>query len=148
MEKIGRILLVGVVAGLVLSILGTVSLGTVSRLALTPLAVDIEIFLKEQGFQLVLIGFFFDLAIGFLYVLAFALFKRACPANFVSRFLLFWLMLVLLGVVPKVADVYRFFKAPDFLVLAWLVSWAFQALVVAVVIALLYPKDKKKTEAA
>jgi hypothetical protein len=143
MEKIGRILLVGVVVGLALSILGTVS-----RLALTPLAVDIEIFLKEQGFQLVLIGFFFDLAIGFLYVLAFALFKRGRPGSFVSRFLFFWLLLVRVGVVPKVADVYRFFKAPDFLVLAWLVSWAFQALVVAVVIALLYPKDKKKTEAA
>jgi hypothetical protein len=137
MEKLGRILLVGVVAGLALSIMGTVT-----HLLVTPLTVDVEHVFKEQGFEIVLLGFFFDLAIGFFYVLAFAIFRGACPERFWKKFVLFWLLLLLIGVVPRAADVYRYFKFPNLLVLAWLVAWAAEALVVTALVVLLFPKSK------
>lgn len=137
MEKLGRVLLVGVVAGLALSIMGTVT-----HLVLSPLTVDVEAVFKEQGFEIVLLGFFFDLAIGFFYVLAFAIFRGACPGRFWKKFVLFWLLLLLIGVVPRAADVYRYFKFPDALVLAWLVSWAAEAFVVTALVVLLFPKSK------
>ncbi|HUV85765.1 MAG TPA: hypothetical protein VMX79_01490 [bacterium] len=137
MEKLGRVLLVGVVAGLALSIMGTVT-----HLLVTPLTVDVERVFKDQGFEIVLLGFFFDLATGFFYVLAFAIFRGACPENFWKKFVLFWLLLLLIGVVPRAADVYRYFKFPDLLVLAWLVAWAAEALVVTALVALLFPKTK------
>lgn len=137
MEKLGRILLVGVVAGLALSIMGTVT-----HLLVTPLTVDVEHVFKEQGFEIVLLGFFFDLAIGFFYVLAFAIFRGACPEHFWKKFVLFWVLLLLVGVVPRAADVYRYFKFPNLLVLAWLVAWAAEALVVTALVVLLFPKAK------
>jgi hypothetical protein len=137
MEKLGRVLLVGVVAGLALSIMGTVT-----HLVLSPLTVDVEEVFKEQGFEIVLLGFFFDLAIGFFYVLAFAIFRGACPERFWKKFVLFWLLLLLISVVPRAADVYRYFKFPDVLVLAWLVSWAAEAFVVTALVVLLFPKSK------
>jgi hypothetical protein len=136
MEKLGRVLLVGVVAGLALSIMGTVT-----HLLVTPLTVDVERVFKDQGFEIVLLGFFFDLVIGFLYVLAFAIFRGACPEHFWKKFVLFWALLLLIGVVPRAADVYRYFKFPDLLVLAWLVAWAAEALVVTALVVLLFPKS-------
>jgi hypothetical protein len=141
MERLGRILLVGVVAGLALSIMGTVT-----HLVLSPLTVDVADFFKEQGFEIVLLGFFFDLVIGFLYVLAFAIFRGASPERFWKKFVLFWLLLLLIGVVPRAADVYRYFKFPDVLVLAWLVAWAVEALVVTALIVLLFPKPKARAQ--
>ncbi len=141
MERLGRILLVGVVAGLVLSIMGTVT-----HLVLSPLRVDVADFFKEQGFEIVLLGFFFDLVIGFLYVLAFAIFRGACPENYWKKFVLFWFLLLLIGVVPRAADVYRYFKFPDVLVLAWLVAWAAEALVVTALVVLLFPKSKARAQ--
>jgi hypothetical protein len=137
MNRIGRILLVGVVAGLALSIMGTVT-----RLVVTPLTVDVEKLFREQDFEIVLLGFFFDLAIGFLYVLAFSIFGGGRPGNFIKRAVAFWALLLLMGVVPRVADVYRYFDFPSLLVLAWLVAWAFEALVVTALVVLLYPKPK------
>jgi hypothetical protein len=137
MEKLGRILLTGVVAGLALSILGTVT-----HLLVTPLTVDVEYVFKEQGFEIVLLGFFFDLAVGFFYVLAFAIFRGACPKQFWKKFVFFWLLLLLIGVVPRAADVYRYFKFSNLLVLAWLVAWALEALVVTAIVVILYPKAK------
>lgn len=137
MEKLGRVLLVGVVAGLALSIMGTVT-----HLVLSPLMMDVEDVFKEQGFEIVLLGFFFDLAIGFFYVLAFAILRGACPERFWKKFVLFWLLLLLISVVPRAADVYRYFKFPDVLVLAWLVSWAAEAFVVTALVVLLFPKTK------
>jgi len=137
MNKIGRILLAAVVAGLALSILGTVT-----RIVVTPLTVDVESFFKDQNFEIVLLGFFFDLAVGFLYVLAFALFAGGRREVFWKKALAFWSLLLLVGVVPRAADVYRYFKFPDPLVLAWLVAWAFEALVVTVLVVLLFPKPK------
>lgn len=137
MNKIGRILLVGVVAGLALSILGTVT-----RLVVTPLTVDVEKLFRDQGFQIVLLGFFFDLVIGFLYVLAFSIFGGGRPGSFFKRAFAFWALLLLVGVVPRAADAYRYFDFPSLLVLAWLVAWAFEALVVTVLVVLLYPKPK------
>lgn len=129
--------MVGVVAGLALSIMGTVT-----HLVLSPLMMDVEDVFKEQGFEIVLLGFFFDLAIGFFYVLAFAIFRGACPGRFWKKFVLFWLLLLLISVVPRAADVYRYFKFPDVLVLAWLVSWAAEAFVVTALVVLLFPKTK------
>ncbi len=137
MEKLGRVLLVGVVAGLALSIMGTVT-----HLVLSPLRVDVADFFKDENFEIVLLGFFFDLAIGFFYVLAFAIFRGASPERFWKKFVLFWLLLLLIGVVPRAADVYRYFKFPDVLVLAWLVSWAAETLVVTALVVLLFPKTK------
>lgn len=137
MDKLGRVLLVGVVAGLALSIMGTVT-----HLLVTPLTVDLRDVFKKQDLEIVLLGFFFDLAIGFFYVLAFAIFRGACPERFWKKFVLFWLLLLLIGVVPRAADVYRYFKFPDLLVLAWLVAWAAEALVVTALVVLLFPKTK------
>lgn len=137
MEKLGRILLTGVVAGLALSIMGTVT-----HLLVTPLTVDVERVFRDQGFEIVLLGFFFDLAIGFFYVLAFAIFRGACPKRFWTKLVFFWLLLLLIGVVPRAADVYRYFRFPDLLVLAWLVAWAVEALVVTALVVILFPKDK------
>lgn len=137
MDKLGRVLLVGVVAGLALSIMGTVT-----HLLVTPLTVDLKDVFKKQDLEIVLLGFFFDLAIGFFYVLAFAIFRGACPERFWKKFVLFWLLLLLIGVVPRAADVYRYFKFPDLLVLAWLVAWAAEALVVTALVVLLFPKTK------
>lgn len=137
MEKLGRILLVGVVAGLALSIMGTVT-----HLLVTPLTVDVERVFKDQGFEIVLLGFFFDLATGFFYVLAFAIFRGVCPERFWKKFILFWVLLLLVGVVPRAADVYRYFKFPDLLVLAWLIAWAVEALVVTALVVLLFPRSK------
>jgi len=137
MNKIGRILLAAVVAGLALSILGTVT-----RIVVTPLTVDVESFFKDQNFEIVLLGFFFDLAVGFLYVLAFALFAGGRREVFWKKALAFWSLLLLVGVVPRAAAVYRYFEFPDPLVLAWLVAWAFEALVVTVLVVLLFPKPK------
>ena len=153
MEKIGRILLVAVVAGLALSILGTVT-----HLAQSALTADLEVslidpitgasesFFKEQDFEIVLLGFFFDLAIGFLYVLAFAICAGGRRENFWKKAVAFWSLLFLVGVVPRAADVYRYFKFPDLLVLMWLIAWAFEALVVTVLVVLLFPKPKLETE--
>jgi hypothetical protein len=143
MEKIGRILLVGVVAGLALSIVGTVT-----QLVLTSFAGDAEPFFKEQGFQIILLGFFFDLVIGFLYVLAFALFRGGRPEPFWRKLVMFWLLLFLVGVVPRAADAYRYWKIPDLMALAWFASWAVEALVVSVLVALLYPKPNKAAVSA
>jgi quinol-cytochrome oxidoreductase complex cytochrome b subunit len=137
MERLGRILLVGVVAGLALSVTGTAT-----RLAVKPLTFDVESFFKEENFEIILLGFFFDLAVGFFYVLAFAIFRGACPESYWKKFVLFWLLLLLIGVVPRAADVYRYFKFPDVLVLAWLVAWAAEALVVTALVVLLFPKSK------
>lgn len=142
MEKLGRILLVGVVAGLVLSILGTVT-----QLVLSPFKGELEGFFRHQDFEIVLLGFFFDLAIGFFYVSAFAIFRGACPERFWKKFVLFWLLLLLIGVVPRAADVYRYFKFPDMLVLAWLVSWAVEAFVVTALVVLLFPRPKAGSRA-
>ncbi len=139
MEKVGRVVLVGILAGLVLS-----AAGTIAHLVLAPFAVGVkEGLLRESPpWQLVLLGFFFDLAVGFFYVLAFALFRRAVAGAWVTRFLLFWLALVLLGVVPRAAGEYAYFNLPDKLLLASAVAWAAEAMLAALVIALLYPKDK------
>ncbi|NIT35796.1 MAG: hypothetical protein GTN49_04745 [candidate division Zixibacteria bacterium] len=136
MDKLGRILLVGIVAGLALSILGTLT-----QLVLSPLRAEVEFF-KGQNFQMVLLGLFFDLAIGFFYVLAFAISKRAGPGRFWKKFVLFWLLLLLVGVVPRAASVYRYLDVPDLLALAWMVAWAVEALVVAALVVLLFPKAK------
>jgi hypothetical protein len=141
MERLGRILLVGVVAGLVLSIMGTVT-----HLVLSPFRVDVADFFKDQGFEIVLLGFFFDLVIGFLYVLAFAIFRGACPENYWKKFVLFWFLLLLIGVVPRAADVYRYFKFPGVLVAAWLVAWAVEALVVTALVVLLFPKSNARAQ--
>lgn len=141
MDKLGRILLVGVVAGLALSILGTLT-----QLVLSSLRADVEFF-KGQDFQIVLLGFFFDLAIGFFYVLAFAISRRVGPEKFWKKFVLFWLLLLLVGVVPRAASVYRYLDVPDFLVLAWMVAWAVEALFVAALVVLLFPKAKPTTGA-
>ena len=140
MNRIGRILLVAVVAGLALSIMGTVT-----RLAVTPLTVDVESLFRDQDFEIVLLGFFFDLAVGFLYVLAFAIFAGGRRESFWKKAVAFWSLLLLVGVVPRAADVYRCFNFPDLLVLAWLVAWALEALVVTVLVVLLFPKPKLET---
>lgn len=140
MNRIGRILLAAVVAGLALSIMGTVM-----RLVVTPLTVDVESLFRDQGFQIVLLGFFFDLVVGFLYVMAFAIFAGGRREAFWKKALAFWSLLLLVGVVPRAADVYRYFELPNPLVLAWLVGWALEALVVTVLAVLLFPKPKTDT---
>jgi hypothetical protein len=137
MNRIGRILLVAIVAGLALSILGTVT-----RLVVTPLTVDVEKLFRDQDFEIVLLGFFFDLAIGFLYVLAFAIFAGGRREVFWKKALAFWSLLLLVGVVPRAADAYRYFEFPNLLVLAWLIAWALEALIVTVLVVLLFPKTK------
>jgi hypothetical protein len=139
-NKIGRVLLAAVVAGLALSIMGTLA-----RLIATPLTVDVEPFFKNQNFQMVLLGFFFDLVTGFFYVLAYVILKGGRRESFWKEAGLFWLLLLLVGVVPRAADVYRYFQFPNRLVLAWLVSWAIEALVVTVLIVLLFRKPKLET---
>jgi hypothetical protein len=141
MNKIGRILLAAVVAGLALSIMGTAT-----RLTVTSVVADAESLFKVQDFKAVLLGFFFDLATGFFYVLAFAVLAGGRRVNFVKQALAFWSLLLLLSVVPRAADIYRYFKFPDLLVLVWLIAWAVETLVVAVLVVLLYPKSSAKAQ--
>ncbi len=139
MERFGRIVLVGIAAGLLLSIWGTLS-----RVVLSPLAGDAAALFKEQDFQLVLLGFFLDLALGFFYVVAYAIIRRRGPAAFWKRFLLFWVILLTVGVLPRAVEAYRMLAVPDRLTLAWGIVWTAEALTLALVIALLFPKGRPR----
>jgi hypothetical protein len=135
MGKFSRIVIVGIAAGLLLSVWGTLS-----QLALNPLASGVTGVFKSQGFQLVLLGFFLDLVLGFFFVLAFAIFRRAWPESFVKRLAFFWATLLLIGIAPRVFDMYRLLAVPGKLVAGWAVSWVAESLLVAVLIALLFPR--------
>jgi len=141
MEKIGRVVIVGILAGLVLS-----AAGTVAHLVLTPFAAGVkEGLLRESPpWQLVLLGFGADLVRGFFYDLVFAILRPALGAAWVKRFLLFWLTLILLGVVPRAVGEYGYFNLPDRFMLASAVAWALEAMLAALVIALLFAKAKDK----
>jgi len=136
MDKIGRILLVGVVAGLLIS-----ALGTATHLVLTPLTAGVT-GLRAITFQTVLVGFLFDLGLGFLFVLAYAVVRRAVTGAAWKRVLLFWVVLLAAGAAPRAACLYRSFLLPDRLVLALSIAAAVEMLAVAVVVVLLYPGPK------
>jgi len=137
MEKLSKILLVGIGAGLVVSIWGSLS-----HLLLTPFAPGAQVFFKKQGFELVVLTFGLNLILGFFYVAAYALTGNGRPGPRWRRVLSFWGLLLLIGAAPRALIVYRYFPLPDEYVLAWAASWAAEAALVAILITFLWPRAK------
>lgn len=136
MEKLGKILLVGMGAGLVVSVWGSLS-----HLLLTPFA-PAQLFFKKQGFELVVLTFGLNLILGFFYVAAYALTGNGRPGPRWRRILSFWGLLLLVGAAPRALIVYRYFPLPDEYVVGWAVSWAIEAALVAILVTFLWPRTK------
>jgi len=143
MDKIGRLLLIGVAAGFILSIYGTVS-----RLVLAPFVAASASALKAHDFRSVLLAFFLDVVTGVLYVGAYYIFFGRNGTSWARRFLSFWAMLVLASVLPRIVTVYKYFAVTDKLVVVWAAAWLLEATLVAVLISLLYPFMTKVTTAS
>lgn len=136
MERIGRLLLAGVVAGLIISVFGTAG-----RLVATPWLTGFK-GLRETNFQGVIVGFFFDLLAGWLAAGAYALASKANAVAFWRRAGGFFLLLLFLSVVPRAAEFYRLFALPGPAVMIWAGAALVQSIFVAVVIALICPPAK------
>jgi hypothetical protein len=143
MDKLARIVLLGIAAGLVVSIWGTVS-----HLIVSPLGPGTDEFFKKQDFHLILVTFAFNVALGFFYVAAYALIGGAGGAAPWRRLLSFWGVLCLAGVAPRALFLYRYLSLPDKYVIGWAVSWLAEALFVAGVVALLWPRPKAAVKAS
>lgn len=139
MPRSGRVLLIGVAAGFVLSIYGTAS-----RLLLTPVTVGSTAALKANNFQSVLLSFFLDVVLGVLFVGAYYIFFGRNGTPWLKRFLSFGGMLAFAGVLPRVITVYKYFAVTDKLVAAWAGVWLLEAVVMALLISLLYPLTAKR----
>jgi len=142
MEKIGRMVLLGVIAGLLVSVIGTVA-----RLVASSWTADYP-GLREADFQAVLVGFLLDLVAGWLFVAAYAIFHKGAAAPRWKSGLLFWFLLMFIGVFPRAADFYRIFTLPGKAVLTWGGAWTLQAFVVAALIILFYPPARGGAAAA
>ncbi len=136
MRKLGRIVVVGIAGGLVVFLWGTVS-----HWVLSHFEVGSDMF-RETDLPRIFWSFGLNLILGFFYVAAYALTNGGRDRRMWLRLLKFFGLLFLVGVAPRALISYRYFELSASAVVGWTFSWAVEALLVAWLVALWWPRPK------
>jgi hypothetical protein len=138
MNRIARIIFTGVIAGLVLFVVGNATEILLSFFLRVP-----ETTGKLDLAATILVTFLLDLIIGLLITFAYGIIKNGLAANRVFRVFSLALVLILINAFPRAADAYIAVPIPNTAIVSWFAGWILEAVLVSFAIVMLYPMKKK-----
>jgi hypothetical protein len=138
MNRVARIVFTGIIAGLVIFIVGNATEIILSFFTRTP-----ETTGKLDLVTTILVTFLVDLIAGLFITFTYGIVKNGLTANRVLRALSFALVLFLINVFPRAAEAYIGIPIANTAIVSLFAGWVVEAILVSFVIVLLYPERKK-----